>query len=255
LCLCVAAAHAADPSLDDDVINPDRPNIANSSQVVGTGRIQLEAGLQWEHDTKALTRTLSTPALLRIGVHEAVELRIETDGRTIVHAVDPASGRTAATAGYADTAFGFKWHLADQDGARPAVGIIGEVTLPTGSAAVRGSGARPVLNLPLEWDLPQGWSLAVMPGAGRDSDDNRARYGYGVLAASLGRAFTERLHGFAEVAAPRIAGAAHGGTQLVADAGLTWLVNKDCQLDAMVMHGLNDRTPNLTLAFGISVRR
>jgi hypothetical protein len=82
-----------------------------------------------------------------------------------------------------------------------------------------------------------------MPGVGADSDDNGARYGYGILAATLGKEFNERVRGFVELAAPQIARAAHGGTQASFDTGLTYLVNKDCQADVSLTHGLNRRTP------------
>ena len=241
--LSVPAAHA-----DDDTINPDRPNVANSSQVVGNRRVELETGVQWDRqrDLDAHVRTLTTPALLRIGVSDALELRVDTDGRTIEHASDPASGAHAVSAGWADLSAGVKWHVADQDDMRPSVGLIAEVALPTGSAALRGSGFRPAVEVPLEWDLGQDWSLGVMPGVVRDSGLT-----HGVLAASLGKAFSERLHGFAEVAAPQIG----HGTQALVDTGVAWLVNKDCQLDAMVVHGVNRQTPGLSLAFGVSVRR
>ena len=237
--LAVPAAHA-----DDDTINPDRPNVANSSQVVGKGRVELETGVQWDRqrDADAHVRTLTTPTLLRIGVVDALELRVETDGRTIEH----ASGPGTVSAGWADLSAGLKWHVADQDGMRPAVGLIAEVALPTGSRALRGSGFRPAVELPAEWDLGHDWSLGVMPGVARDSGLT-----YGVFAASVGKAFSERLRGFAEVAAPQIG----HGTQALADAGVSWLVNRDCQLDAMVVHGVNRNTPGLSLAFGISVRR
>jgi hypothetical protein len=250
--LSFPVAHA-----DDDTINPDRPNVANSSQVVGPHRVELELGVQSDRqrDADAHVRTLTTPALLRVGLSDTLELRVETAGRTIAHASDPASGEHTVSAGWADSAAGIKWHLGDQDGMRPSWGVIAEAALPTGSAALRGTGFRPSLNVPLEWDLGHDWSLGVMPGVGRDGDDNGARYTYGVFAASLGKAFSERLHGFAELAAPQIARAVHGGTQAVADAGASWLVNRDCQLDAMVVHGLNRNTPDLSLAFGISVRR
>ena len=65
-----------------------------------------------------------------------------------------------------------------------------------------------------------------MPGLATDSDDRARRYGYGILAASLGKEFSERLRGFVEPAAPQIASATHGGTQLSFDTGLTYLVNK-----------------------------
>jgi len=243
--LSLPAAHAD----DDDSINPDRPNVANSSQVVGNRRVQLETGVQWDRqrDADAHVRTLTTPTLLRIGVSDALELRVETDGRAIEHASDPATGAHTVSAGWADLSAGLKWHVADQEGMRPAIGLIAEAALPTGSAALRGSGFRPTVEIPVEWDLGHDWSLGVMPGVSRDSDAT-----YGVFAASLGKAFSERLHGFAEVAAPQIG---HGATQALVDAGVTWLVNRDCQLDAMVVHGVNRNTPGLSLAFGLSVRR
>jgi hypothetical protein len=242
--LSVPAAHA-----DDDTINPDRPNVANSSQVVGAHRVELETGVQWDRqrDADAHVRTLTTPTLLRIGLSDTLELRVETDGRTIEHASDPLTGAHTVSAGWADLSAGVKWHLSGQDGMRPSVGLIAELSLPTGSGALRGSGFRPAVELPAEWDLGHDWSLGVMPGVARDSDAT-----YGVFAASLGKAFSERLHGFAEVAAPQIG---HGGTQVLVDTGMSWLMNKDCQLDVMAVHGVNRQTPGLSLAFGISVRR
>lgn len=257
-CLCagiltVPAAHAD----DDDVINPDRPDVADSSQVVGRGRVQLEAGVQWnrQRDPDAHVRTLTTPTQLRIGLSQTLELSVDTDGRTIAHASDPGTNEHTVSAGWGDLAAGVKWHVADQDGAQPSLGVIAKAQLPTGSRALRGAGFRPALAVPAEWDLGRDWQLAVMPGIGRDSDDAGSRYTYGVFAAAVTRAFGARLHGFAELAAPQIARAAHGGTELQADAGISWLVNKDCAVDAMIVRGLNRNTPELGLAFGISVRR
>jgi len=247
------SAHAG----NDDPIIPDRPNVANSSQVVGGSRVQLEIGVNWDRqrDDDLHERTLTTPTLLRIGLSETTELRVETDGRSIEHDVDPATGARTTIAGWEATSIGFKWHVADAEGNRPALGLIGKAALPTGSTALRARGIRPQLVLAAEWDLPKGWSLAVTPGAGADVDEHDARYGYAILAASLGKKFTQHAQGFFEVAAPQIASASHGGSQAQVDAGVSWLLNKNCQLDAMVVHGLNKNTPNLGLAFGLSLRR
>lgn len=252
LCLPLAASAG-----DDDTINPDQPGIAETSKVVGQGRVQLETGVQWDRqrDDASHQRTLTMPTLLRVGLGESTELRIETDGRTIVHESDPGTGAHNVTAGWADTELGLKWHLADQQGQAPSMGVLLHAALPSGSSALRGVGLRPSARLVAEWDLPHDLSFGVMPGVGSDSDDNGARYGYGILAASLGKEFSERLHGFVELAAPQIARAAHGGTQASFDTGLTWLVNKDCQLDVQLMHGLNRRTPDLSVGIGLSVRR
>ncbi|MGJ7915311.1 transporter [Massilia sp. LXY-6] len=257
--LCLAYSGTAGAA-EDDAISSDRPSVAESSQVVGKGRFQLETGLQWERqrDETVHERTLTTPTLLRIGLGERAELRIETDGRTIIHDADPASGLHTVTAGYADTSLGVKWHLADQregQAGRPSLGVLLHADLPSGSRELRGRGLRPSLRLAADWELANAYSLSVMPGLGIDSDERGARYGYGVLAVELDKAFNERLHGFAELAAPQIARAAHGGTQAVFDAGLTYLVSKNIQVDAALMHGLNRRTPDLSLTFGLSLRR
>lgn len=242
---------------DGDAISPDRPNVAASSQVVGQGRVQIEIGANWDRQRSddAHVRTLSTPALLRFGLGDTTELRVETDGRTVAHELDLPAGARSTTAGWAATSIGFKWHFAEGEGVQPALGLIGNLVLPTGSSALRGKGLLPQVALAAEWDLPEDWSLAVTPGIGRDWDDNGARYNYAILAASLGRKFTERVQGFLEVAAPQIASASHGGNQVQVDAGVSWLLNRNCQLDAMVVRGLNRNTPDLGLAFGLSVRR
>jgi hypothetical protein len=256
---CAAAfthvsAFAAD---DDDVIDPDRPDVVESSKTVGKGRLQLETSVQWDRlrDDTSHERTLSTPTLLRIGLGDAAELRFETDGRTVTHATDPATGEHATLAGYADTAVGVKWHLTDGQGSRPSLGLLVDATLPSGSPDLRGKGVRPFISLPAEWDLGHGWELTAMPGIGIESNDDDARYGYALFAVTIEKEITRRLHGFAELAAPQIARARNGGTQVQFDTGVTWLVNKDCQLDASIVHGLNYRTPDLGLAFGISIRR
>jgi hypothetical protein len=257
LCLPFAANVRA---ADDDAINPDRPGVTETSKVVGKGRVQIETSVQWDRqrDDDSHERTLYSPTLLRVGLGESTELRIETDGRNVIHASEPATGQHTVTAGWADTEVGLKWHLKDAPGGgavAPSLGVLLHAALPSGSRELRGHGLRPSLRLVAEWDLPQGMSLGVMPGLGIDSDDGGARYGYGILAASLGKEFNERLHGFVELAAPQIARATHGGTQASFDTGLTWLLNKDSQLDVQLIHGLNRRSPDLSLAVGLSLRR
>lgn len=72
-------AAAAAAQLLDDYINPDRPSLADGSNVVGAGRIQVETGLQREYRSSNGTqsRTLLLPTLLRLGLDENFEFRIE----------------------------------------------------------------------------------------------------------------------------------------------------------------------------------
>lgn len=251
---CAAPAHA-DP--DDDSIGPDRPGFAAGSGVVGTHRLQLETSLQWDRQRgdDDHERQLSTPTLLRFGLSPSFELRLETDGRDIVHDVDQASGERTTTVGYADTALGFKWRFAEQQGLRPSLALLGEVELPSGSRELRGRGARPAVYLPAGWDLDKGLSLQFMPGVATENDERGARYRYGFLALTLGKELSEKWQGFVELATPQIASGEHGGTQAAVDGGFMFRLSKDCQFDASLVRGLNRRTPDLSFAFGVSIRR
>jgi hypothetical protein len=255
--LLTASAAPAHAGPDDDSIGPDRPGFAAGSGVVGTSRLQLETSVQWDRqrDDAIHERQVSTPTLLRFGLSPSFELRLETDGRDIVHDVDQASGERSTTVGYADTALGFKWRFAEQQGMRPSLALLGEVELPSGSRALRGRGARPAAYLPAGWDLDQGWSVQFMPGVATENDERGARYRYGFLALTLGKALNERWQGFVELAAPQLASGGHGGNQVAVDGGFMVRLSKDCQLDASLVRGLNRRTPDLSLAFGVSIRR
>lgn len=255
--LAMLAASGAHAGPGDDDISPDRPGFAQTSEVLGKGRVQLEASVQWDRqrDDDLHERTISTPTLLRIGVHPDLELRLETDGRDVIHDVDPATGERTTTVGYADTALGVKWRLHEQQGARPSLALLVEADLPSGSRPLRGRGVRPAVYLPAGWELENGWSVQVMPGLATENDERGARYRYGFLALTLGREIGERLQGFVELAAPQIARGEHGGTQAAIDGGITYRLGKDCQLDASLVHGLNGRTPDLSVAVGVSVRR
>ncbi len=232
----------------------DRPDLVESSQVVGKGRVQLETGLLLERDRsgEGRERTLSMPTLLRLGVSENLELRIESDGRSIRHETE--DGRRSTQAGYADTALGFSWHAWDAAGSLPSVAVLVAAELDSGSRAFRGQGVRPSLRVAAEWDLPNDMSLGVMPGVGVERNEN-GRYRYGILAAVIEKPLGERLSGFAELAFPHIARGRHGGTEATFDIGAAYMLSKDVQLDAMLSRGLNSRTPDYAFTFGVSIRR
>lgn len=250
LFLVPAAAFAA-----EDTIATDRPDFVESSNVVGRGRLQVETSLLLERDRSggARVRQLSTPTLLRIGAGDRVELRLETDGRAIVHETASDGGRST-TAAWNDTAIGLKWHAADGGGVLPSVGVLLHADLASGSAPVRGHGLRPSLRMVGEWEFADGMSLGLMPGVGVERNEAGARYRYGILGLVVGKELSERVRAFAEIAMPQIAHAADGGTQASFDLGAAWLLSDSVQVDAMVARGLNSRTPDLALTVGLSFK-
>ncbi|MDY0746101.1 transporter [Paucibacter sp. R3-3] len=236
-----AAAHA-----DDDAISPDRPNIANSPDVVGRGTAQIETGLAGTSDSGA--HALGLPWLLRVGLSDTLELRLDSGGYQRVR----QDGVTVK--GWNDVGLGFKWHLTDGGGAMPGIGLLGHLSFASGSTDLRGQGTRPEVDLALHWELGAGYDLSVMPGIYQDRNDAGQRYTGGVLAASIGKDLSEDTNAFLEVAGQRLASARNGGRLVTLDTGVTHRLSKDMQVDAALFRGLDRESPDWQWTVGLSLR-
>lgn len=240
----------------EEAIATDRPDFVESSKVVGKGRIQLETSFALERDARDgnRDRTYTTPTLLRLGVSDSLELRLETDG--IVRLRRDDAGVRTSQRGYADASFGLKWHAQDGDEAthRPGIAWLMHVDADTGSRAFRGHGLRPSLRMVAEWELPSGYSVGVMPGVSMERNDIGRRYAAGILAAVVGKTLTERSRGFVELAGQQFASAENGGNLVTLDVGFAYLLTDSVQIDTAVSRGLNNRTPDRGWTLGLSVR-
>jgi hypothetical protein len=240
LAAAIADAHAAEP------IATDRPDFVESSQTVGIHRVQIETSVAWEQDDD--TRTFATPTLLRVGVSDHWELRLEGDGWL------RSAGAGERESGLADVSVGAKYHVAGSGEHGPSLAWLLHADLPSGDRAFRGHGVRPSVRLVAEWELPSDYALGVMPGLVRESDDEGRRYTAGILGVVVGKAWTERFRTFAEVALPQIARSDDGGTVALLDLGGAWLLSDDVQLDVAYSAGLTRRSPDHGVTVGLSAR-
>lgn len=240
LAIAIADARAAEP------IATDRPDFVESSLTVGAHRVQVETSVAWEQDGDA--RTFATPTLLRLGVSDQWELRLEGDGWLR----STTAGERGS--GLADVSVGAKYHVAGSGERGPSLAWLVHADLPSGDRAFRGHGVRPSVRFVAEWELANDYSLGVMPGLVRESDDEGRRYTAGILGVVVGKAWTDRFRTFAEVALPQIARANDGGTIATLDLGGAWLLNDDVQLDLAYSAGLNRRTPDHAVTVGVSAR-
>lgn len=253
----LAAALLACPLAQaDDTIATDRPDFVESSDVVGAGRFQLETGLTSDrHAQDGITvRTLTTPTLFRLGIGETVELRLETDGYTRERTSDRIDGTSGTARGWSDLSFGVKWHVLDGNDSTPGVAWLLHVDTATGSKAFRGSGLRPSLRAAVEWDLPEDFSLGVMPGVYVDRDDTGKRFTGGIFAVTLGKEWSPRWHSFVEVAGQQLASKRNGGSVVTLDAGLAFVATPTLQFDIEASRGLSDAAPDLETGLGVSIK-
>lgn len=229
--------------------------MVESSLTVGRNRSQVETGLAFEHsnDPALDQRTWSLPTLFRLGITANIEARLETDGYLCMKAEDKTD--STSNHGFADLSIGLKWHANDSEETnpwKPSLGWLVHADLPTGSALFKGKGVRPSLRMVAEWELPNNWSLGVMPGLVYENDLGNGRFVAGIFCAVLGKSVTDHLRGFVEVSGHQLARTKYGGNVVTLDVGGAYLARKDLQFDAAIFVGANKRTPDFAITVGIS---
>ncbi|MCB2206367.1 transporter [bacterium] len=221
----------------------DRPDQTESASIVPAGWLQVEAGVTYEEGTLryqgrdyANTWTTQLPGfLLRFGINENFELRlggaVTRDKGTVF---DFPQDRSHAewpdylydTLGVEPFSLGMKAALTEENGIIPQSAVLVHVGLPgTGSEYFDMEYLLPEIRLAFAHTLSDvfslGYNLGVAWAAGHDS-----HIGYYSLA--LGAGITESLGAYAEVYGdlPADMPGLHR-----ADAGVTYLLTPDLQLD------------------------
>jgi hypothetical protein len=222
---------------DADLINPDRPGIADGSAVVGSGIFQLEAGLERDHGSDG--RSMATPLLLRYGLSKAFEMRVEGNG--YIH----ANGAN----GFAPLSIGMKYHFNDA----PSLGVIARIFVPSGTGAQRSHATSADVRLAADINIGEKWSLNPNIGVA-SQDDGDGRFTSALAAFTVQYNISDHANVFVDgaVQSPEQRG---GSSSLIVDIGGALIAGRNTQLDASVGWGAHGTTPpNVFLAAGISRR-
>jgi len=243
---------------ESDLINPDRPGIADGSTVIGAKRFQIESGVQEEFRRSGNERehTFFVPTLLRFGIDSNWEVRIE--GNSVTRVVTFDSTNTAIhTSGFAPTSIGFKYHIYNSTGDHQiSIGTIVRVFPPWGSKEFRTQHTTGDIRLAADWNFAPRLKLSLNPniGVGRYEDDKGRLFTAGLFAITLNYLPTKKLNPFIDlgVQAPE---ANHGKAAAIVDGGLAYIVGRNVQIDASIgtrAHG--ETAPQPFIGFGISWR-
>ncbi len=242
------------PTPPVDLINADRPGLADGSNVIGRHHSQIELGAQWErHDSSGTRdRRFFVPALVRYGLSDQWEMRVETSA---AYATATINGQT--TVGSAPTSIGAKFHFQDGDGPRrPSLGTIIRVSPPSGSAIFTANRTQIDLRFAADWDLVKGGLWSLNPNVGIASYDagDGTNFFAGLYALTVNYNPTPHLNFFidAGLQAPE---QRHGLTGLTIDAGVAVIVGENIQFDLSIGQGVNGQTtPHPFIGFGLSRR-
>lgn len=236
-------------------IDTDGPDFVESSEVVGNARFQYEAELTQERDRRipSSRTTTATPTLLKYGITDTVELRVQTEG--YIRVADERAGVSdSPRTGLGDTALGLKWHSQDRDAStgKPAISWILHFDTPSGTNGFEGQGIRPSLRSVVTWDLPHDLSLGVMPGIKYDGEGRR--FTSAIFGTVLNKRISDKFRAFVELSAPQLARSQNGGTLASWDVGAARLLTDDTQIGVRASVAANRNTPNASLLFELAQR-
>lgn len=242
---------------EEDLINPDRPGIADGSTVIGRGRFQVETGFQQEfrREGASTERTRFLPTLLRVGLSSRWEARIETNTFTQAE-VTVQDGGPNRSSGLAPVSFGVKYHIQDSVGLRqPSLGTILRVFPASGTNSFHTDQAAGDLRLAADWDLTPRLSLNPNAGLGFFEGDRNGRFVAGLFALTLNYFNTAKtINPFVDVGVQAPEESA-GGSSFIFDGGIAYLPSRNVQIDVSAGAGPHGRTPpNRFLSIGLSVR-
>ncbi len=237
----------------------DRPGKATPSCTLDPGRVQIEAGLlDYAHsrDRDTVEDDYSTgDLLLRYGMTDTLEARMEWSGYGWSRSKDRTSGQIDHRHGVGDLTLSFRQNLRHPDDTGTAFALQPSITLPVGQHPIGASTWGAGIVAPFETDLAKDWRLTLDPevDAAPDQDRRRRHLAYAFAAAitrSIGQAWQLSIEGWAL----RDEDPAGHQTQASIDFSAAWQPNKDSQLDLSTYVGANRATPQIEMLLGYSRR-
>jgi len=243
LSLCAIQANAFS---DDSPIVADRPGFSTGTYTVKPGKLNVELGYQYSFNANPIDRTTQTLPLLvlRTGLSSKVELDLLWDGWNI----DDADNQPSETSG-ADISIGGKYRI--HESSKYNLSLLGLISLPIGSSPSTSDNVDPLLGILWDYSLSSHASLfGVVQASSFKYEKARVYDAQVAIGVSFGH--TDRIGSFIEFYSI-LPSEAKLEDEIVMDAGITYLLSNDIQLDINAGVGLNNYSNNF-IGFGIASR-
>ena len=236
---------------DPGDIQPDRPGLGESAQIVPLKYFQIEAGgnYQWDKpsDSVNVVNLTYNSTFFRIGIFKNVELRLSFGARQDFSKFGTLRDKT--NIGFMPWGLGFKAKICEQKGVIPRTAFLGSLQIPYPSAKfLKTDHIAPYFLIPLEWDLRK--DLLMTGNIGAYWNGNNANPAYFVSLGydyALPKGFGVFIEGYATIDDDALFLPA-------INAGLVWLVKPNLKLDVSFGLGLNKVAPDGFVNGGISYR-
>ena len=243
-------------------MSTDRPDKTESAYTVDAGHYQVEMdifsyavdhynGVPGDHRSEGLA---IAPMNFKAGLLNNVDLQIIVQPYISARQHNVGARVVNENRGFGDVIPRLKVNLWGNDGGMTALALMPYVKLPTNTDNVGNNSVEGGLIAPLAVSLPQDWNLGLMT----QLDINRDESGGGhhpefVNTATLSHSIVGDLSGFVEFFSSV---STESDSEWVGtfDAGLTYMLTEDIQLDGGVYIGLTRSADDINPFLGLSWR-
>ena len=222
-------------------IEVDRPDVTNSSVVVPEESLQIEYGINLTQ--QGVARLVDGPnTRVRFGLGGCSEFLVDLPNYT--YSLTPGS-----LSGFSDISPALKHQIGPLPGGIDLSVTLG-IALPTGNAAVSGSGYQPYLQFPWSHEFGGGWGISGMVTAFWYADDS-ARHGLLQPTFVIERQVMSNADLFVEYVGEY---PTHGAPSQLLNSGAAYRFTRLQQLDFHLAFGLDERAPRYLFGLGYSIR-
>jgi hypothetical protein len=235
---------------EPEELDSDRSTQSQGPAVLPQGTFQTETGVMYVHDRQEgnVMQAFSDPNLMvRIGLLKGLELRLS--GKYLDSTIEnEASGIQRKVHGIAAPVLGFKAQFSEAKGWWPAIGLLGQVTLPLGSKEIRPKHASPSGRLLFEHELGEKWEVLYNLAYTWKTNEQHGEEGY---VFTLQYRLSKPVKVFTEVFGTKDG---EGPAEHLANAGLMWEILPILQFDVSAGRRLNPSAPDYYLNGGLTLR-
>jgi hypothetical protein len=242
-------------------LSTDRPDQTENPYTVDAGHFQVELDVvnyTYDRDRsggddvriKALTLA---PLNLKLGLTNRVDLQLMVDPYASVKVEDRMAGITGKVSGFGDITTRLKINFWGNDGGKTAFALMPFVKWPLSASNIRNGETEGGIIFVLGYELPSGWSSAVMTELDFVSNGTGGRDTEWLNSITFSHDLTKRLGGYVEFVA--LTGSApRFKWQGQFDVGLTYALAENTQLDLGCNFGVTPSAPDYQPFVGLSRR-
>ena len=226
-------------------IQPDRPGLGESSQIVPEHYFQIETGMNLEYNQEASVKTKSISwnnLTMRWGIFDAFELRFA------INLEQEYTNGLKAPLELSPFSLGFKARVTAQKGLIPSTAVLGNLGVPYLLADTVRPQLNPSILIPMEWDLSESLLLTLNNGLFWNGIDAVPEYFASVgLDLELPKATGVFIESYVSLSDPSNFAPGLNG-------GFIWRAKPNLQFDCSAGVGLNSNIANGFINAGLSYR-